>query len=460
MKALLCLMAFCSVAFAEPAGAYEYRLQFTPNSGYRDLVVAGYAFDGDTVVGNCSYYTVHSGSGRGGGYKSIKTYFNQTCTWELYGNLLSVTPGAPVPPAPQYISGTQTVYAVNANGAYTGSDTALLPFHGFVNTPGSHYSWTTSNAYAVLQQALYTFTATLLSDGDVPLQISALAASALHGGAVVDSTTCIGSVPVGTTCTVTVSYDPTQLRSPSGLAYDTLDINVTSDSEHAYDFIQSYTIVLTSMGDDNDPGSCGDACDGGPCTGFLLRSGTCQPSDGQCICVPNTPAPGECALACDGRPCVGHCSDGTMASGFCTDLTIDTGCACALLCAGPTSTPAPPVPTPTPTAVLGACAAACDNRPCEGQCPDGSLADGMCSSLTIDRGCACTLSCGGVSLCPGDCNGDGQVTVSELVLGVNLALGVLPLAECPAIDATGEGRATVTDLVAAVAAALAGACPG
>jgi hypothetical protein len=127
MKALLCLVAFSCMAVPGVAGAYAYRLQFTPSSGYRGLVVAGYEFAGDTVVGNCSYYTVHSGSGRGGGYHSIKTYFNQTCTWDLYGNLLGTTPGAPAVPAPQYISGTQTVYAVNANGGYTGSDPALIP---------------------------------------------------------------------------------------------------------------------------------------------------------------------------------------------------------------------------------------------------------------------------------------------------------------------------------------------
>ena len=71
------------------------------------------------------------------------------------------------------------------------SDTALAPYQGFVNTPGSHYSWVTSNAYAVLQQTPYTFTATLVSNGDVPLNISAIGASALYGGVVVDSTTCI-----------------------------------------------------------------------------------------------------------------------------------------------------------------------------------------------------------------------------------------------------------------------------
>jgi hypothetical protein len=239
-----------SIGIAVTGGAYEYPLQFTPGAGYQGLVVAGYDFDGSTVVGNCSYYTVHSGSGRGGGYHSTKTYFNQTCTWDSYGKLLSVTPGAPVVPAPQFISDTRTVYAVNANGAYTGSDSALSPHHGFVSTPGSHYSWATPNAYAVLPQALYSFTATLVSDGDVPLHISSLGASALYGEAVVDSTTCIGEIAVGATCVVAVTYDPTQLRSATGLAYDTLDVSVASDSGQASDFTQSYTIALNSPSDD------------------------------------------------------------------------------------------------------------------------------------------------------------------------------------------------------------------
>jgi hypothetical protein len=250
MKTLMCLWVLGCLAFADVAEAYEYRLQFTPNPGYQGLVVAGYGLNGNSVVGNCSYYTVHSGSGRGGGYRTTKTYFNQTCTWDLYGNLLSITPGAPAVPAPLYVSGTQTVYAEDASGDYTGRDTALPPYFGFVSTPGSHYSWLTSNAYAVLQQAPYTFTATLVSNGDVPLNISALAASALYGGVVVDGTTCIGQIPVGTACDVTVTYDPTKLRSPTGLAYDTLDISVTSDSGQAYYFVQRYTIVLSAKSDD------------------------------------------------------------------------------------------------------------------------------------------------------------------------------------------------------------------
>ncbi len=235
-------------------GGNEYPLQFTPGAGYRGLVVAGYqlvanSFGGYTVLGNCSYYTVQSGSGRGGGYRTITTHHDQTCTWDLYGNLLTVIPGAPVVPAPLSVNGTQTVYAANAQGVFTGSDSAL-PFHGFVYTPGSHFSWLTPNPYTVLSQTVYTVTATLKSDGDMPLSISSVQASALRGIVTVSSNTCTGQIPVGSTCAVTVTYDPTRLRSATGLAYDTLDISVISDAGQVRDFVQSYTIVLNTPTDD------------------------------------------------------------------------------------------------------------------------------------------------------------------------------------------------------------------
>ncbi len=236
-------LPFGLLLLAQVAGAHEYALQFTPNSGYRGLVVAGYQISGSTVIGNCSYYTVHSGSGRGGGYHTTTTYYNQTCTWDLYGNLLSIAPGAPAVPAPLYTSGTQTVYALTPNGVYTGTDTAL-PTHGFVNTPGSHYTWTTSNAYGILQQMVYTITVTLVSNGDLPLNVSGAEASAIHSIATVQSTTCVGQIAIGSTCSVTVKFDPTKLRTASGLAYDTLTVGVISDAGQPSDFIQSYTIAV------------------------------------------------------------------------------------------------------------------------------------------------------------------------------------------------------------------------
>ncbi len=57
--------------------------------------------------------------------------------------------------------------------------------------------------------------------------------------------------------------------------------------------------------------------------------------------------------------------------------------------------------------------------------------------------------------CPGDCDGDGQVMVGELITGVNIALGRAPLTACPAFDCSGAG-ATIGCLTRAVAASLYG----
>jgi len=56
----------------------------------------------------------------------------------------------------------------------------------------------------------------------------------------------------------------------------------------------------------------------------------------------------------------------------------------------------------------------------------------------------------------GDCDGDGQVTINELVLGVNIALGFTPRETCPAFDSNQDDQVTVDELVSAVSAALDG----
>ncbi len=61
-------------------------------------------------------------------------------------------------------------------------------------------------------------------------------------------------------------------------------------------------------------------------------------------------------------------------------------------------------------------------------------------------------------VCPGDCSGDGSVTVDELVKGVNIALGSADLSTCPVLDANGDGAVTIDELVKAVNNALNG-CP-
>ena len=56
--------------------------------------------------------------------------------------------------------------------------------------------------------------------------------------------------------------------------------------------------------------------------------------------------------------------------------------------------------------------------------------------------------------CDGDCNGDGSVTVNELVVCVTMALGTSDA--CHACDGNGDGTVTINEIIAAVNAALNG----
>ena len=63
-----------------------------------------------------------------------------------------------------------------------------------------------------------------------------------------------------------------------------------------------------------------------------------------------------------------------------------------------------------------------------------------------------------VSSCVGDCNGDGEVAINELITGVNIALGSLPLDRCPSFDINDDGEIEINELITGVNNALAG-CP-
>jgi hypothetical protein len=60
--------------------------------------------------------------------------------------------------------------------------------------------------------------------------------------------------------------------------------------------------------------------------------------------------------------------------------------------------------------------------------------------------------------CVGDCGGDGQVSVDEIITAVNIALGNRDVQDCPAADANNDGQVTVDEIVTAVNNALNG-CP-
>ncbi len=60
--------------------------------------------------------------------------------------------------------------------------------------------------------------------------------------------------------------------------------------------------------------------------------------------------------------------------------------------------------------------------------------------------------------CIGDCDGSGDVSIAELIRGVNIALGEADLSLCEAFDRDGNGSVEISELIAAVNNALSG-CP-
>jgi hypothetical protein len=83
-------------------------------------------------------------------------------------------------------------------------------------------------------------------------------------------------------------------------------------------------------------------------------------------------------------------------------------------------------------------------------------AAGMIIIAVLGAGGSMVLADG--SVCVGDCDVSGSVTVDDLVKGVNVALGTVELEVCPALDASGDGEVSIDELIQAVARALDG-CP-
>lgn len=142
---------------------------------------------------------------------------------------------------------------------------------------------------------------------------------------------------------------------------------------------------------------------------------------------------------------------------------------------GPTFTMTP-VRTPTPE-----CGNVCDGRRCGTDplpCPGGYAGAGFC--MTTEKGCECIPECPSPAWtststatptrpgktpgpsttparapCAGDCNGNGAVTIDELVRGVAITLGKLPIDVCTAFA---QDRVGVDALVRGVRYSLRG-CP-
>jgi hypothetical protein len=55
----------------------------------------------------------------------------------------------------------------------------------------------------------------------------------------------------------------------------------------------------------------------------------------------------------------------------------------------------------------------------------------------------------------GDCDGNGEIAINELITAVNVSLGTLPISACPAFNTSPDGMVTIDQLIVAVNNALA-----
>jgi hypothetical protein len=165
----------------------------------------------------------------------------------------------------------------------------------------------------------------------------------------------------------------------------------------------------------------------------------CEPHDGigcdvqscqDCVCALDAPC---CTDAWDARcadeaatDCANRCS--ACAGANCCEAHNDAGCG---------------------DDVCQACVCSVDGFCCN------ELWDAGCVSIA-EGDCPDECNCAPPPSCAGDCNGDGTVTVNELITAVNIALGNAPVSTCPAVDTNGDGTVTVNELIQAVNSALNG----
>ncbi|MBI3785777.1 MAG: hypothetical protein HY270_20480 [Deltaproteobacteria bacterium] len=114
-----------------------------------------------------------------------------------------------------------------------------------------------------------------------------------------------------------------------------------------------------------------------------------------------------------------------------------------------------PCPTVRPNCYAAPCGACIQNPTCadnEACVPTNDPSIGNCCACATHTPTPTPPEVG----CIGDCNGDGALTINELVLLLNMALDRTALSACPAGDANGDGAITVDEIVVAVGNSLNG----
>ena len=155
------------------------------------------------------------------------------------------------------------------------------------------------------------------------------------------------------------------------------------------------------------------------------------------------PATGECHHPVVGRPCNdgNACTGGIQTGG--DQCTAEGTCVGAPIAGCVTETPTPtPTPTRTPTLTTTPTCA----------CPSATNTP----THTVTPTQPPTATATPKLVCVGDCDGDGMVTVDEIVLIVNIALGSVPVGACQAGDGNRDGEITIDEILTAVNHALNG----
>lgn len=201
-------------------------------------------------------------------------------------------------------------------------------------------------------------------------------------------------------------------------------------------------------------------CESTHCAGgFCCESACDQPGqicsvpgyEGQCLAVDLTPTPTATpppmpTAAANGRPCDAdlQCASGHCSSSICCDRACDSENEFCTLAGSVGTCVSVTLPTRTGIALPSASAT-----------PDVTEDATPTSTLTRTPSMPPSSSTP-VTSCPGDCDGDHVVTVSELIEGVRMSLGQLGVDRCGVLDRDGNAQVTVDELIAAVQAALAG----
>jgi DNA-binding beta-propeller fold protein YncE len=98
----------------------------------------------------------------------------------------------------------------------------------------------------------------------------------------------------------------------------------------------------------------------------------------------------------------------------------------------------------------------------DAECSTDFCVDGVCcqvASCPAEESCQRFSGvCAPPGNCVGDCNGNGEVAIGELVTGINIASDILPLEACPSFDASDDGLVTIDEIMTGVNDGLYG-CP-